>query len=59
MVFVAYLKPSMLPQKNNNNKLQHEDVEHVNNFNSMVEQLAIIGVTLSDDDNVVDIKHIT
>ncbi len=50
---MAYLKLNMLPQKNNNNKLQHEDVEHVNNFKSMVEQLAIIGVTLSDDDDAV------
>ncbi len=28
-------------------------VEHVNNFKSMVEQLATIGATLSDDDSAL------
>jgi hypothetical protein len=53
MVFVACLKPSMMPQKCFNFFLQHEDVEHVNNFKSMVEQLATTSVTLSDDDSAM------
>jgi hypothetical protein len=53
MVFVACLKPSMLPQKCFKKKLQHENVEHVNNFKSMVEQLIIASVTLSDDDSAM------
>ncbi len=53
MVFMACLKPSMLPQQCFKKKLQHENVEHVNNFKSMVEQLATASVTLSDDDSAM------
>jgi hypothetical protein len=43
----------MLPQQCFKKKLQHENVEHVNNFKSMVGQLATASVTLLDDDSAM------